>query len=136
MRKLAIALLAVAAALPLAAWSKNKHKDKRFDPVDVSSAAEAAGRYVGIDPDFVIELTANGGTLRNFARTAQLTHVVVAGSALKATAVYADGRREPLEATFVRRTKNGEVTFGMMVRHADISIDQETTIENLFCERK
>jgi len=136
MRKLSIAvLLALAAALPLVA--KNKPlKDKRFDPVVISRPAEAEGRYVGIDPDFVIELRAGGGTVRNFARTARLTHVVIEGSELKATAIYADGRREPLQATFVRRTKNGEIAFGMLLRNFDVRIEEDVTIQNLFCLRQ
>ena len=139
MRKLAIALLTLAAALPLAASKnpKNKHKDKRFDPVTISGPAEAAGRYVCIDPDVVIELHGSGGgTMRNFARTAQLTDVVVDGSELKATAVYAGRRREPLQATFMRRTLNGEVAFGILIRNADVRIDESTTIPNLFCRRE
>ena len=133
MRKLAIALLALGAALPLVAKSKNK--DKRFDPVAISQA-QAAGRYVGIDPDFVIELNGATGTLRNFKRTARLADVRLDGSELSATAVYAEDRREPLRATFVRRTKNGEVAFGLLVHEANIWIDENMMIQNLFCERK
>ena len=50
MKKLAL-LLALGMAFPLAA-SKDKHKDKHFEPVAMT-APGAIGRYVGIDPDFV-----------------------------------------------------------------------------------
>lgn len=133
MRKLAIALLVAAAALPIAA--KTKHKEKRFEPVAIADPARAAGRYVGIDPDFVIELRGSTGTLRNFNRTATLEHVVYEGSELKATAAYAGGRREPLQATFVNRVKNGETAFGLLLRNANVRIDAEMTIQNLFCRR-
>src|SRR5436309_1950990 len=96
MKKLAL-LLALGMAFPLAASKekdKDKHKDKRFEPVAVS-ASQAAGRYVGIDPDFVVELTPTGGTLRNFGRTAALTHLVFDESELRATAEFADGERAP-----------------------------------------
>ena len=134
MKKLGIALLFAAVALPLAA-SKNKHKEKSFEPIAMTSAG-AVGRYVGIDPDFVIELTPSGGTMRNFERTATLTHVVFEGSELKATAIYPDGIRQPLEATFVKRIKNGEVAFGLLLRNIDVRVDAEVTIQNLFCRRE
>jgi hypothetical protein len=133
MRKLGLLLL-LAIALPLAA-SKFKHKEKSFEPVSIT-AAQAAGRYVGIDPDFVIELTSGGGTLRNFERTATLTHIVFDGSEMQATAEYAGGRREPLQVTFVNRIKNGETAFGLLVRNADVRIDESITIQNLFCRRQ
>lgn len=134
MRKLAIALLALAAAIPVVA--KTKHKEKRFEPVAITNPAQAAGRYVGIDPDVVIELRGSSGTLRNFKRTATLEHVVYQGSELTATAIYAGGRREPMQATFVNRVKNGETAFGLLLRNADVRIDAYMTIQNLFCERK
>jgi hypothetical protein len=134
MKKLAIALLVAAAAIPVVA--KTKHKEKRFEPVAITRPAQAAGRYVGIDPDLVIELRGNGGTLRNFKRTATLANVVYDGSELRATAIFADGRREPLEATFGNQVKNGDATFGLLLRNMDVRIDADITIQNLFCRRQ
>jgi aminopeptidase C len=134
MRKLAIALLAVAAALPVVAKNK-RHKDKRFEPVAIANPAQAAGRYVGIDPDFVIELRGNTGTLRNFNRTGTLTHLFYEGSVLKATVVYPGERREVLQATFVNRIKNGETAFGLVLR-MDVHIDGDVTLQDLFCRRE
>ena len=133
MKKLGF-LLALAMALPLAA-SKYKHKDKHFDPVTMT-ASQAVGRYVGIDPDFIIELTASGATLRNAKRTATLTHIVFDGSEMRATLDYGAGRREPLQVSFVNRIKNGETAFGLLVRNADVRIDESVTIQNLFCRRQ
>src|SRR5262245_56605429 len=104
MKKLAI-LLALGMAFPLTA--KDNHKEKRFEPVAVT-AAQAAGHYVGIDPDYIVTLTPTGGTLRNFERTATLTHLVFDGSELRGTAEYPGERREPFQATFVNPIKNGE----------------------------
>lgn len=132
MKKLGF-LLALAMALPLAA-SKYKHKDKHFDPVAMT-ASQAVGRYVGIDPDFVIVLTASGGTLRNFERTATLTHIVFDGSEIRATAEHAGGRREPFQATFVNRTVNGATAFGMLVHNADVHLEGNAVIDDLFCRR-
>ena len=133
MHKLSIALLILAAALPVIA--KEKHKDKRFEPVE-TTASQAAGRYVGIDPDYIVELTAGGGTLRNFARTATLTNLRFDGSELTATAVYPGGAKQPLRATFVNRVKNGETAFGLMVHDADVRLSYEMMIKDLFCRRE
>jgi len=137
MKKLAI-LLALSIALPLAGLKdkdKTKHKEKSFEPVSVT-AAQAAGRYVGIVPDVVLDLTATGGTFRDFDRTATLTGVVLDGSVLHATAAYADGTTRPLEVQFVNRLKNGETTFGLMLRNVDIPLDGDVTLQDLFCARQ
>ena len=130
MRKLSIALLLLATALPLAAKEKTKHKDKRFEPVEMT-AAQAVGRYVGIDPDYVVELTATGGTLRREGATTALTHVVIDGSELRAMA-----GSKPFHATFVNRIKNGETAFGLTVHDANIWINEQMMIQNLFCRRE
>jgi hypothetical protein len=133
MKKLGVLLL-LAMALPLIA-SKEKHKEKRFETVS-TTAPQAVGRYVGIDPDFVVELTAGGGSLRNFQRSATLTHVIIDGSELRATADYSQGRREPFAATFVNRVKNGETAFGMVVHEPDVRLEGDVVIQDLFCRRQ
>jgi aminopeptidase C len=134
MRKLVLASLLLAAAIPLVA--KNKYKEKRFEPVTITNPAQAAGRYVGIDPDFVITLQGNSGTLHNFDRTGTLTHIFYEGSVLKATVVYPGERREVLQATFVNRIKNGETAFGLVLRDFDVRVDNDVTLQNLFCRRE
>jgi hypothetical protein len=130
MKKLAL-LLALAIAFPLAASKdRDKHKDKRFDPVAVT-AAQAAGRYVGIDESYVVELTATGGTLRRESGTVALRNVVIDGSELRATAGGA-----PFHATFVNRVKNGETAFGLMVHNANIWLSEQMMISDLFCRRE
>ena len=133
MRKLALVSLLLL-ALPLIA--KSKYKDKRFEPVTISNPAQAAGRYVGIDPDFVIVLHGDSGTLRNFDRTGTLTHIFYEGSVLKATVVYPGERREVLQATFVNRIKNGETAFGLVLRDFDVRAGDDVTLQNLFCRRE
>jgi hypothetical protein len=131
MKKLAL-LLALTVAVPLvASKDKVKHKDKRFDPVAVT-AEQAAGRYVGIDGEYVVELTATGaGTLQRKSGTLRLTNLVIDGSELRATA-----GGTPFSATFVNRTKNGETAFGLMVHHADIWLSEQMMISDLFCRRE
>src|SRR2546423_15568432 len=136
MKRIAIALVVVA-ALPLLA--KSKQKEKRFEAVAITDPRVAAGRYVGIDPDFVIELTAGrdalGGKVVNFGRTARLADAHIEGSELYATAVFADGAREPLHATFVNRIRNGQAAFGLLVRSMTIRIE-DVTLTQLFCARR
>jgi len=134
MRRLVLASLLLLLALPLVA--KSKHKEKRFEPVTIINPAQAAGRYIGLDPDFVIVLRGSSGTLRNFNRAATLEHIFYEGSVLKATVVYPGRRREVLEAIFVNRIKNGETAFGLMLRNMDVRIDDRMTIQNLFCRRE
>jgi putative heme iron utilization protein len=134
MRKLSIALLLLLAVTPM--FAKVKHKEKRFDPVAVNNLRAAAGEYVGIQPEqFVLTLTSSGGALRNFGRTAQLRDIRIDGAELTATAVYSDGVREPLHATFVNRVLNGDSAFGVLIRDVTIEMDG-LTLTQLFCRRR
>jgi hypothetical protein len=134
MKKLAI-LLALAMAFPLAASKdKDKHKvkDKHYDAVPVGTLAQAAGRYVGVDPEFVVELTATGGgTVRNHGRIAALRNVVIDRGELRATA---DG--EPFRATFLNLQMDGKTTFGLMVHDANVRQDERTVFGDIFCHRQ
>ena len=135
MKKLAI-LLALAIAFPLAASKdkdKDKHKvkDKHYDAVPIDSLAQAAGRYIGVDPDFVVELTATGGTLRNHKRVVALTNVAVERGELRATA-----GGEPFHATFLNLQMDGTTTFGLMVHDANVQLDQRTVLGNIFCRKE
>ena len=134
MKKLAL-LLALAMAFPLAASKdKDKHKvkDKHYDPAPIDTLAQAAGRYVGVDPGFVVELTATGGgTVRNHDRVAALANVIVARGELRATA---DG--EPFRATFLNLRMDGTTTFGLMVHDANVRQDERTVFGDIFCRRE
>jgi hypothetical protein len=129
MRKLALAMVLFAASLPLGA--KVKYKQKEFDPVVVRDVRAVAGRYVGIQRDFVVELavSANGklsGTLHRFGTDTPLQNITIDGAELRSNAV---------RATFVDRVKNGEHAFGLMVR--DISLKFEgLMLTSLFCRRE
>jgi hypothetical protein len=132
MKKLGI-LLALSLAFPLAALKekdKDKHKEKSFTPVEIS-APQAAGRYVGIDPDYIVELTPTGGTLHDQQGTVALTNVVIEGSQLRATA----GDR-PFRATFVNRTLNGATAFGLLVHDSNVRLDGDVILGDLFCRRQ
>ena len=117
MRQLAALLLLITAALPIGA--KWKVKEKRFDPVTVTNVQQIAGRYVGIDPDYVLDLKISSegvisGTIRNFGQTSNLRSIRVDGSEFTAMI---DSR--PLHATFVNPIRNGEPAFGLLVHDAE-----------------
>ena len=133
MKQLTTLLLLIAAAVPLGA--KWKTKEKRFDPVAITDARQIVGRYVGIDPDFAVELRVSdsgiiAGTMRSFGTNATLTSIHIDGADLTAMA---DGL--PLHATFVTRVKNGQRAFGLLVHDADVQID-DVTLTQIFCARK
>jgi hypothetical protein len=134
MKQLPALLLLLIAALPIGA--KWKVKEKRFDPIAITNVQRVAGRYVGIEPDFVIDLKVSGdgvitGTLRSFEQTSMLRSIRVDGQALHAMV---DSR--PLHATFVNRLRNGKGgAFGLLVHEPDVQID-ELTLSQIFCRRE
>jgi hypothetical protein len=133
MKQLPALLVVLIAALPIGA--KWKVKEKRFDPVAVTNVQQIAGRYVGINPDFVIDLkiSAEGiitGTMRNFGQNSTLRSIRIDGADLHALV---DSR--PLHATFVNRLRNGEGAFGLLVHDADVQID-DLTLSQIFCRRE
>jgi hypothetical protein len=133
MKQLPALLLLLVASLPIGA--KWKVKEKRFDPVAVTNVQQIAGRYVGINPDFVIDLKVSEdgvitGTMRNFGQTTTLRSIRVDGSDLHALV---DSR--PLQATFVNRLRNGNSAFGLLVHDADVQID-DLTMSQIFCRRE
>jgi hypothetical protein len=96
---------------------------------------QIAGRYVGIDPDFVIDLKVSDegiitGTMRNFGQNASLRSIRIDGSDLHAMV---DSR--PLHATFVNRLRNGDSAFGLVVHDADVHID-DVSMSQIFCRRE
>jgi hypothetical protein len=100
------------------------------------TAAQAAGRYVGFDPLYVVDLTAGGGgTLHKLQRTAKLTNVAFDGTELHASAVFA-GTSEPFHATFVIEVKNGQRLFGILSHKIALPVGENMTAQELFCPRQ
>jgi hypothetical protein len=138
MRQLPTLLLLVAAALPLG--GKWKSKDKHFDPVRITDVRQVAGRYVGIDPDFTIELRLSdegtiSGTMRNFGRTATLSQIRIHGEDFSATANATDGSHLPLHGSFVNRCRNGQSAFGLVVHDVDVKLE-DLSLTQIFCRRQ
>jgi hypothetical protein len=133
MRQLPALLLLIAATVPIGA--KWKFKEKRYDPVSVTDIRQIAGRYVGIEPDFAIELRVSDdgvvtGTMRNFAQTNTLRSIRIDGAEFTAMV---DGR--PLHATFANRLRNGQAAFGLIVHDGDVQVDS-VTLSQVFCRRQ
>ncbi|HEX8128332.1 MAG TPA: hypothetical protein VF527_04460 [Pyrinomonadaceae bacterium] len=134
--RVAVALLAVLALLSAAPVSggqkfKNKKKEKRFEPVVKQRIEEYAGRYMGIMPDYYLEITAGADGQLSIAsqegnRRATLSNIRIAGARLTATRVYADGATKEFEATFANRILNGESAFGILVENVEVPFDGMT----------
>jgi hypothetical protein len=131
-----MALLAVFALLVVSPVSggqklKNKKKDKRFEAVVKQRVEEYAGRYVGIMPDYYLEVAATAdGTLsvtsHEGKRRATLRDIRLTGAWLTATRVYADGTTKEFEATFANRIMNGETSFGIIVENVEVEFEDMT----------
>ena len=131
MRQLASLLLLVAAAVPMGA--KWKVKEKTFEPVAITDVRKAAGRYVGIDPDYVVDLKLDdeaklNGKLIQFGVASTLRDIKIEGSDF-----YATVGGLPVHGTFVNRVRDGVTTFGLLVHDADVKID-DVTLSELFCK--
>jgi hypothetical protein len=139
-RKFAVALLALFMLLQCAAPAysesgveqrfKNKHKEKRFEPVVKANLADYAGRYVGLE-DYYLEVTTGvDGQLsivsQEGGRRATLHNISLSGARVTATRVYGDGTTKEFEATFVNRILNGESRFGIMVENVEVKFEDLT----------
>lgn len=121
---------------------EHKHKEKRFEAVVRVDARDYAGRYIGIDDSYVLEVgtEADGRlkiTSREGARRAELRDIRLDGARLSATKVYEDGSTAKFEGLFADRVLNGERRFGVVVSGLDIKLDGLTinrTFYRLFTE--
>jgi hypothetical protein len=115
---------------------KYKKKEKRFEPVVKANVADYAGHYVGIMPDYYLEISSGADgqlsiTSHEGRRHATLRGVRVEGARLTATRVYADGATKPFEATFANRILNGESAFGIIVENVNVEFE-DMTFNKLF----
>ena len=132
MRQIASVLLLVLAAVPVAA--KWKTKEKPFDPVAITDVRKATGRFVGIDPDYVVNLGLDSegkltGTVAEFGAVSTLRNIRIDGAELNATV-----GGLPIHGTFVRRTREGATSFGLLVHDTDVRID-DVAVSQIFCKK-
>jgi hypothetical protein len=128
-----LTLLAMLCAVPVSGGQKlkNKKKEKRFEPVVKQRIEEYAGRYVGIMPDYYLEIAAGADgklsiTSQEGTRRATLRDIRITGARLTATRVYPDGATKEFEATFANRILNGESSFGIMVENLNVEFEDMT----------
>ena len=118
-----------------------KVKDKRYELVVPQNLKDCEGTYIGIDPDYVIEIqVTTDGRLKlaslEDGRSVNLTNVKVEGARLTADKIYANGSRGKLDATFRNRILNGKSAFGILVDGLDIHLDGGVTLSSVFYRRK
>ena len=133
---LALAIVSVPA---VGQKAKKKVKDKRFEPVVHANLKDYEGTYVGIEPDYVMEIKlAADGQLEvrgeEDGRSVALTNIQLRGARLTAEKVYADGQRESFEGTFSNRILNGISAFGIVVEGLRVDIGG-TTLHKVFYKR-
>lgn len=126
-RVVAFALCLAALCCGQALAQKNKHKEKRFEPVARQNLRDYAGRYVGIDENYWIEIGVGDdgrlvATSHEDGRTAELADIRVEGASVTATKVYGNGKRAEFVATFADRVLNGERAFGLLVENMQIEL--------------
>lgn len=132
MKQIASLLLIIAASVPMGAnW---KTKEKQFDPVAITDVRKAAGKYVGIDPDYVVVLKLDDdarltGKLIQFGVASPLRDIRIDGSEM-----YATVGGLPIHGTFVNRLRDGNARFGLLVHDTEIKFD-EVTLSQIFCGR-
>lgn len=134
-------LLALCLAASLApqgsAQKKIKNKEKHFEPVARQNMRDYAGRYVGIEDEYVVEVRADEGgrlliTSREGKREARLEDLKIDGARVTATKVYADGTRAEFAATFADRVLNGERAFGLLVEKIWIELPGMTVTQMFY----
>ncbi|MDT7605450.1 MAG: hypothetical protein QOF61_3447 [Acidobacteriota bacterium] len=134
---LALCLASVCAAQALA--QKKKTKEKRFEPVVRQNLRDYAGRYVGVDDSYWIEISVgDDGRLAAVShedgREAALTDIRLEGARLTATSVYRNGSRAEFVATFGDRVRDGVRTFGLTTESIRIELPG-ITLTRIFYRR-
>ena len=133
-------MLTTNVALEVFGQKTKKAKNKRFDPVVRQNLRDYEGRYIGIEPDYIIEIqVAADGSLKinnlEDGRTVTLTNIKVEGAHVTADKTYFDGRREKFDVTFGNRFLYGQGTFGMLVDCLEVRLDGGIVLNRLFYRR-
>jgi hypothetical protein len=128
---IALILLAFFTTAAPAQVRPKKVKEKRFEPVVKRDARAYAGRYIGIEPSYVLEIRVgpDGGleaTSYEGERLATLREIRLSGAEMTATKAYRDGAVVKFEGRFVNRVLNGESVFGVLVRGLHVEIPGAT----------
>jgi hypothetical protein len=137
----ALGLLLCAAVQSYGQKLKDKHKEKRFEPVVRQNVEDYAGRYEGFDAEHFIEARVDAAgrlliTSREGARRADFKDVRLDNARLTATKIYEDGGAEKFAAVFVKRILNGDGgAFGLIVE-GPVRLDESITLDRVFYRRR
>jgi hypothetical protein len=134
-----LALCLAASFAPPSLAQKKKSKEKHFEPAARQNLRDYAGRYVGVDDGYWIEIAVGddgrlAATSHEGGREAALTDIRLEGARLTATSVYRSGRRAEFVATFGDRVRDGERTFGLTTESIRIELPG-ITLARIFYRR-
>ena len=122
-----LTLLSLTASQTFAQKNKVKIKEKRFEPVVKQDINDYAGKYVGIDDTYIIEIEVGADgklaiTSLEADRKATLTGIELNGSRITARKVYEDGSTASFEGLFADRVLNGDKAFGIVVEGMNLQL--------------
>jgi hypothetical protein len=138
-RLILLTLCLAASFAPQAQAQKKKVKEKHFEAVARQNLRDYAGRYVGVDDGYWIEISVGddgrlAATSHEGGRFAALTDIRLEGARLMATSVYRNGRRAEFVATFGDRVRGDERTFGLTTESIRIELPG-ITLTRIFYRR-
>jgi hypothetical protein len=136
---LCIALSALLLGTAQGQVKKPKFMPKAFQPVVMTHVQEYAGRYVGIDTTYVVDVWVGSAdkltvNLHEGPKTWAVHETKLTGAVLDGTAVTRDGKSKKFEAVFGNRDLNNRRIFGLLVN--EMAGPDEAVVNRLFCARK
>jgi len=134
----ALCLLLVGAAPEQGKKAKAKHKT--FQPIVKTDARGYAGRYVGIDSTYYVDVRlGEDGKLavkvHEGSATSELQDVHLDGARLAGTSADTDGKPKAFEGVFGERNINGRRAFGLLVNQA-VRVSGDVVVNRIFCKRQ
>ncbi len=115
---------------------KNKHKEKRYEPVALRNVQDYEGRYVGIEDSYFMDVQvepdgAMNVTIYEAGRRATLKDIRLEGAIISASKVFENGETGSFSGVFANRILNGRSAFGIIVDNLHIELDG-ITLSGLF----
>jgi hypothetical protein len=122
------AILLLSSVFGQALAQKNKHKEKRYEPVALRDVRDSEGKYVGIEDSYFIDIhvTSDGAmniTVYEAGRRATLKDIRLEGAIITASKVFEDGGTGSFSGVFANRILNGRSAFGIIVDNLHIEMD-------------
>ena len=140
MNNLLCIVLGLALLVSPTAGRKAKFKEKSFEPSPRANVQEYAGHYVGIEPDWTVDVSFDADGKLQVAvhegkAAATLATPRIEGALLTGTKIYADGRRGVFSGEFCDRVLNGDRAFGLRV-DGQVRMSKDLLLQQLFYRRR